>query len=74
MALSFATDATLNNGLKMPLLGLGTFLSQPNEVAQAVEAALKAGYRHIDGAWVYKNQEEVAKGWKASGVAVRRCE
>ena len=38
---------TLNTGAKIPAVGLGTWLSKPNEVAQAVEWALKAGYRHL---------------------------
>jgi len=42
----------LNNGQSIPALGLGTWQSKPDEVAQAVEYALKeAGYGHIDGAW-----------------------
>lgn len=40
--------ATLNTGDKIPLVGLGTWQSAPNEVKNAVEAALRAGYRHID--------------------------
>ena len=42
--------------------------SKPNEVARAVEHALKNGYRHIDAAAVYDNEEEVGAGIKASGV------
>jgi len=59
---------TLNNGVKMPQIGLGTWLSKPNEVRDAVTHALKAGYRHIDCARVYDNQTEVADGIEASGV------
>jgi len=59
---------TLNTGAKIPAVGLGTWQSKPNEVAQAVEWALKAGYRHIDGAAIYNNEEEVGRGIKASGV------
>lgn len=59
---------TLNNGLKMPQIGLGTWLSKPNEVKHAVTHALKTGYRHIDCARVYENQTEVADGIEASGL------
>ena len=40
--------ATLNTGDKIPVFGLGTWQSGPNEVKVAVEMALRAGYRHID--------------------------
>jgi len=52
----------------MPVLGLGTWRSQPGEVEKAVEIALKAGYRHIDTATGYSNEKEVGEGIKASGV------
>jgi glycerol 2-dehydrogenase (NADP+) len=41
----------LNNGTQIPAIGLGTWQSKSNEVAIAVEYALKGGYRHIDCAW-----------------------
>ncbi|KAA1072003.1 hypothetical protein PGT21_025400 [Puccinia graminis f. sp. tritici] len=59
---------SLSNGLQMPQIGLGTWLSKPNEVKNAVTHALKSGYRHIDCAKVYGNQGEVADGIEASGV------
>lgn len=59
---------TLNTGAKIPAVGLGTWQSKPNEVKNAVEAALKAGYRHIDTALAYGNEAEVGEGIKASGV------
>ncbi|KAH3662180.1 hypothetical protein OGAPHI_005428 [Ogataea philodendri] len=65
--MSFPT-ATLNNGVVMPLVGLGTWQSQPNEVALAVEHALKNGYKHIDTAAIYGNEAEVGDGIKNSGV------
>ena len=43
-------------------------LSQPKEVTNAVDAALRAGYRHIDAAAIYENETEVGEGWKRSGV------
>ncbi|KAK2795320.1 hypothetical protein FQN51_000505 [Onygenales sp. PD_10] len=59
---------TLNSGYKIPAIGLGTWLSKPQEVEKAVEVALKAGYRHVDGAAIYHNEEEVGRGIIASGV------
>ncbi|EGY19449.1 Aldehyde reductase 1 like protein [Verticillium longisporum] len=58
----------LNSGHSIPAVGLGTWQSGPNEVARAVEHALRHGYRHIDAAAVYDNEEEVGAGIKASGV------
>lgn len=58
----------LNNGVKMPMLGFGTFLNQGDTCAQTVCAAIKAGYRLIDTAEAYGNEEQVGKGMKASGI------
>jgi diketogulonate reductase-like aldo/keto reductase len=59
---------TLNNGIEMPTLGLGVFLSPPEETAAAVEAAVGAGYRLIDTASAYKNERAVGDGLRASGI------
>ncbi|KAL1411030.1 hypothetical protein Q8F55_001977 [Vanrija albida] len=58
----------LNNGLPFPQIGFGTWQAKPGEVERAVTEALKAGYRHVDAALIYGNQNEVAKGIKDSGV------
>ncbi|KAI5818078.1 NADP-dependent oxidoreductase domain-containing protein [Pyronema omphalodes] len=67
MTHSVKTD-TLNTGATIPLIGLGTWQSQPGAVEKAVEAALRAGYRHIDTALAYGNEAEVGAGIRASGV------
>ncbi|CAK4027494.1 aldehyde reductase i [Lecanosticta acicola] len=59
---------TLNTGAKIPAVGFGTWQAAPHEVEQAVEEALKQGYRHIDGAAIYRNETEVGSGIKKSGV------
>lgn len=58
----------LNNGVEIPAIGLGTWQAKPGEVRDAVAHALKAGYRHIDGALCYQNEDEVGQGIKDSGV------
>jgi len=59
---------TLNNGIDMPLLGLGVYAPQHNtEIQQAVEWAIEAGCRLIDTASIYGNEREVADGIQASG-------
>ncbi|TDB67045.1 aldo/keto reductase [Arundinibacter roseus] len=60
---------TLQNGIEMPLLGLGIYAPGTlDEVSNAVAYALAAGYRMIDTASIYKNEEEVGKGILKSGI------
>ena len=60
----------LNNGVKMPWLGLGVWKTNDgNEVISAVESALKAGYRSIDTASAYYNEKGVGEAIKQSGLA-----
>jgi len=61
-------ELTLNNGVTMPALGLGVFQSAPEQTTAAVEAALSAGYRHIDTAAAYGNEREVGDGIRRSGL------
>ncbi|KAJ4263380.1 hypothetical protein NW762_006199 [Fusarium torreyae] len=63
-----STHFTLNTGAKIPAVGLGTWQSKPGEVRKAVAYALKDGYRHIDAALIYGNENEVGLGIKDSGV------
>jgi 2,5-diketo-D-gluconate reductase A len=59
---------TLNNGVRMPILGFGVFQIPAEQTQQVVEQALAAGYRHLDTAASYGNEEAVGAAIKASGV------
>ena len=59
---------TLSNGVKIPQLGLGTWFIDDDEVADAVKAAVKLGYRHIDTAQAYGNERGVGEGVRTCGI------
>ncbi|HSA50441.1 MAG TPA: aldo/keto reductase [Yinghuangia sp.] len=62
-------STTLNNGVEMPMLGFGVYQIPPEETEQAVSDALAAGYRLLDTAAAYQNEEAVGRAIKSSGVA-----
>lgn len=62
-------SVTLHNGIKMPMLGIGTFLLSPDEAESSVLCALQCGYRLIDTANAYMNEKAVGRGMKKSGIA-----
>ncbi|OQU98781.1 hypothetical protein CLAIMM_04511 [Cladophialophora immunda] len=59
--MSLGNTLTLNTGAKIPQRGYGTWQAKPGEVEEGVFQALKAGYRHLDLARIYRNQREVAQ-------------
>jgi 2,5-diketo-D-gluconate reductase A len=61
-------DITLNDGHTIPQLGFGVFKVDPGETERIVSDALEAGYRHIDTAAVYRNEEGVGRAIEASGI------
>lgn len=67
--MDLTSTVRLNNGVEMPWVGLGVFKSPPGpETEQAVRWALELGYRHVDTAAVYQNEEAVGRALKDSGV------
>ncbi|GGM25921.1 glyoxal reductase [Paraliobacillus quinghaiensis] len=67
--MSLTTTATLHNGIEIPVLGLGVYKMEEGEsVYEAVKSALALGYRHIDTASFYQNEEGVGKAIQDSGV------
>ncbi|KAI0024457.1 NADP-dependent oxidoreductase domain-containing protein [Xylariomycetidae sp. FL0641] len=68
---------TLNNGVKIPAMGFGTFASEGSkgETYKAVMAALEVGYRHLDCAWFYLNEDEVGQAvrdWLKANPSCKR--
>jgi diketogulonate reductase-like aldo/keto reductase len=69
MQLSLQSVGLLNNGVKIPRLGLGVYQAPPGEsTLRAVKYALKIGYRHIDTAWLYGNEIDVGRAIRESGI------
>ena len=59
----------LNDGNKMPVIGIGTFMLSPDQAEESVYNSLKAGYKLIDTANAYVNEKAVSRGVKKSGIA-----
>jgi 2,5-diketo-D-gluconate reductase A len=62
-------NLVLNNQTQIPQLGFGVFQVPPPQTAEVVHQALEVGYRHIDTAQMYGNEQEVGEAIKASGIA-----
>ncbi len=63
------SDVTLNNGVRIPRFGLGVFRAGDEGATRAaVSAALDAGYRHVDTARIYRNEDEVGQAIRASAI------
>jgi len=70
MRLTLDSRAVLNNGVEIPLLGLGVYQSPPGQTTEnAVRYALMIGYRLIDTAQLYGNEEDVGRALRKSGVS-----
>ena len=64
----FDRSIVLNNGVKIPQLGLGTWFIDDDKAADAVKAAVEIGYRHIDTAQAYGNERGVGEGVRTCGI------
>lgn len=62
------TFYTLKNGVQIPKLGLGTWMIDNESVKETVKKAIKVGYRHIDTAQAYENEEGIGLGIKESNI------
>jgi 2,5-diketo-D-gluconate reductase A len=69
MIMNLAPSITLNDGNRIPQVGLGVWQTPADMAADAVSAALRAGYRHIDTAAIYGNEHGVGEGLRQSGIA-----
>lgn len=61
---------TLNNGIQMPVSGIGVFMLTPDEAEKSVEAALKDGIRLVDTANAYANESATGRGMRKSALTV----
>ncbi len=62
-------EVVLNNGVKIPVIGFGTYKSTIDEGFRVISDAIKAGYRHLDTAALYENEEEVGQALSESGIS-----
>lgn len=62
-------EMLLNNGVSIPNIGFGTSLIEGEECVKNIKQAIEVGYRHIDTASVYRNEQEIGKALKESGIA-----
>lgn len=62
------SDIILNNGIRMPQIGLGTFLIPKEVLSQTIGKAYELGYRQFDTAWKYHNEKEIAQALKDNGI------
>ena len=60
---------TLNNGVEIPIIGFGVYQIPPEDTERAVSEALEVGYRHLDTAAAYGNEEQVGRAIASSGLA-----
>ena len=58
---------SLNNGVKMPIIGFGVYL-KGDDCVESVKNPIQFGYRHIDAAQFYENEKEVGEGIRSSGI------
>ena len=65
---SIQDTVRLSNGVEMPCVGLGVWKAGGEDVVQAVQWAIQAGYRHVDTAEKYENEAEVAQGIRRAGI------
>mgnify|MGYP002611386617 FL=1 len=65
----YTKTLTLNNGVKIPQLGLGTWFIDDSDAAEAVKSAAMLGYRHFDTAQAYGNERGVGEGIRGCGVS-----